>query len=94
MKIIATKNNCFIEIGYDSDINEIEETTEGGIILPNSKKDYIMTVTVAGPNEIGVKDGDKVLINPNASLLQLKIGKKYFNLLPISMVLAIIKDED
>ena len=95
MEIIPTKNNCFIEIGYESDIESAEETTDGGIILPTGKeKDYIMTVTYAGPNEIGVTDGTKVLINPNASLLQIRIGKRYFNLLPISMVLAVIKDED
>jgi co-chaperonin GroES (HSP10) len=53
-----------------------------------------MDIAVAGPNELGIKAGDKVLVNPNMTLLEFRVGSKYYNLLPISYVLAVIKDED
>ena len=91
MIIEPTKNNLFIEVD-DSGNKEVE--TAGGILLPKTDKNYIMDIAVAGPNELGIKTGDKVLVNPNVTLLEFRIGAKYYNLLPISYVLAIIKDEN
>jgi co-chaperonin GroES (HSP10) len=91
MIIEPTKNNLFIEV--DQEGNK-EEETEGGILLPKTEKTYIMDIAVAGPNELGIKAGDKVLVNPNVQLIEFRIGAKYYNLLPISYVLALIKDEN
>jgi len=91
MKIEPTKNNLFVEV--DQEGNK-ETETEGGIVLPQTEKTYIMDIAAAGPNDMGIKAGDKVLVNPNLTLIEFRIGTKYYNLLPISYVLALVKDED
>ena len=83
------KNNLFFE--FDKEGNE-EMTTEGGIVVPAQKDNFIRKVTIAGENELGVKAGDKVLLNPNVSLLEFRIGLKWYKLCSVSYVIAILKD--
>lgn len=89
MKIELMKNNLFFE--FDKEGGE-EMKTEGGIVLPEQKDTFIRTVTLAGPNEQGITEGDKVLLNPHAQLMEFRIGLKWYKLCPTSMVIAILKD--
>jgi len=89
MKIELMKGNLFFE--FEKEGGE-ETTTKGGIIVPEQKDTFIRKVTIAGPNEQGVKTGDKVLINPHAQLMEFRIGLKYYKLCPASMVIAVLKD--
>jgi co-chaperonin GroES (HSP10) len=83
------KNNLFIEI--DKDINANEQKTEGGILLPGEEKTKIVDVAIAGENELGIKAGDKVLLNPNASFLEFRIGAKWYQMVPVGYVVAILE---
>ena len=89
MKIKLMKNTLFFE--FDKEGGE-EVVTKGGIVLPEQAENYIRKVSIAGENEIGVKAGDKVLLNPNASLMEFRLGLKWYKLCPVNMVIAIIED--
>lgn len=89
MKIELMKGHLFFE--FDKEGGE-ETETKGGIIIPEQKDTFIRKVTIAGPNEQGIKAGDKVLLNPHVQLMEFRIGLKWYKLCPVSMVIAIIKD--
>jgi len=89
MKIELMKNNLFFE--FEKEGGE-ETKTKGGIIVPEVKDTFIRKVTIAGPNEQGIKAGDKVLINPNTQLMEFRIGLKYYRLCPTTHVIPILKD--
>lgn len=83
------KNTLFFE--FDKEGGD-EFTTEGGIVIPEQKDTFIRKVTIAGENDIGVKAGDNVLLNPHVKLMEFRLGLKYYKLCPVSMVVAIIED--
>ena len=87
-KIIPMKNNLFVKISKD---NEGEQKTEGGIVLPGEEKTKIVSVDVAGPNEVGIKTGDKVLLNPSAVFLEFRIGVQWYQMIPVNYVVAVIE---
>jgi len=89
MKVKLMKNIMFFE--FDKEGGE-ETTTEGGIVIPEVKDTFIRTVTLAGENEIGVKAGDKVLLSPHTSLIEYRIGMKWYKMCSTSMVVAILID--
>lgn len=89
MKIELMKGSLFFE--FDKEGGE-ETKTDGGIIMPEQKDTYMRKVTIAGPNDVGIKAGDTVLLNPHVQLMEFRIGLKYYKLCPVSMVVAIIRD--
>jgi co-chaperonin GroES (HSP10) len=89
MKIELMKGSLFFEFDKEGG-NEIK--TEGGIVIPEQKDTFIRKVTLAGPNDCGIKEGDKVLLNPHVQLMEFRIGLKWYKLCPASMVIAIIRD--
>jgi len=89
MKIELMKGNLFFE--FDKEGGE-ETKTEAGIIVPEQKDTFVRKVTIAGPNDQGIKEGDKVLLNPHVQLMEFRIGLKWYKLSPSSMVIAILKD--
>ena len=87
MKIEPTKNNLFIEV---SDESNVEAKTEGGIVLPKTDKDHIFIVTYAGPNDFDIKPGDKVILNPNANYMEFRVGTKMYKFVTINHVLGLV----
>mgnify|MGYP001428681671 CR=1 FL=1 len=87
-KIIPMKNNLFIEVDKE---NMNEQATAGGILLPGEEKTKIVDIAIAGENEIGIKAGDKVLLNPNVSFLEFRIGTKWYQMIPTNYVVAKIE---
>jgi len=89
MKIELMKGNLFFE--FDKEGGE-ETKTEGGIVIPEQRETNIRTVSIAGPNDQGIKAGDKILLNPHVQLMEFRIGIKWYRLCPASMVIAILKE--
>lgn len=83
------KNNLFVEI--DKEAGQ-DVKTAGGIVLPGEEKTKIVTVAIAGDNEFGVKAGDKILLNPNVSFLEFRIGPVWYQMVPASSIIAKIED--
>ena len=83
------KNNLFVEL--DKEAGQDVKTT-GGIVLPGEEKTKIVTVAIAGENEIGIKPGDKILLNPNVSFLEFRIGPVWYQMVPASSIIAKIED--
>ena len=89
MQIKPLKNCLFVEI--DKENNE-EVTTKDGIIIPKAEQEYIVKVSEAGENDQGIKQGDTILLNTSPKFLEYRIGTKYYRMIPVSYVVAILKD--
>ena len=89
MKIELMKGSLFFQ--FDKEGGE-ETKTKAGIIVPEQKDTFIRKVTIAGPNDYGIKEGDMVLLNPHVQLMEFRIGLIYYKLCPASMVIAILRD--
>ena len=83
------KNCMFIEFDKNS---TTEAKTAGGIVLPDEERTKIVTVSIVGENEVGIKAGDRVLLNPNVTFTEFRIGAQWYKQTGVSMVVAKIED--
>ena len=95
-----TKNTVYASGEYVhkdmTDLNEkLQEVTQNDnglfLIKKNEENKYIKKVAIAGENEVGIKVGDTVLLNPNVNMIECKVEEKWYQLCPVSMVIAILK---
>lgn len=75
------------------EIEEVEKTTNGGIILADTveQRDHIGTVVAVGPDVHGINIGDKVLYNVYSELVE--YGDKKYRVALEKNVLAVVEGD-